>query len=417
VCAKQSQQEGGDTPWAQLVERSLREWEEQSEEKSKSKDAVKAKGGASGDAAGPGVAAAAASASASAESEQVPTGAAAEDLGPAGEGTQGMADEADPRVIRDEQWWAARTVLCSTRHDPGLASFAYLVNFMPKEEATAGAEDDAVAGSAKGGNLFEACGSGRLAEVKKLLAGEGSALEVLETCQGGHTALHLAAQGGHAEVVKELVAKGVAVNQANDAGRTALHCAVLPGCHTVVAELAAANADLSAHDKEGETALHTALWFQDVETVRALVVAKADPSAANSKGQKPVEMAKGFGFTSSLLQILSDPVAAAKGKRKMPNPRLELLFKGAKAVYEPTGEDVEVVKVHVDGEEPYFTVKTKDGGERQTVVTKLKPRDTQAEEREAKRRQLASENKRNIYVQGIPTDDPTVNGFFLERHC
>jgi len=24
--------------------------------------------------------------------------------------------------------------------------------------------------------------------------------------------------------------------------------------------------------------------------------------------------------------------------------------------------------------------------------------------------------KNNIYVQGIPTDDPTINGFFLERY-
>jgi len=135
--------------------------------------------------------------------------------------------------------------------------------------------------------------------------------------------------------------------------------------------------------------------------------------AKNNKGVSPLDLAKKFCLTGSIMRWLEKPESAVKRKRKLPHPRLEYLVKGTTATYEPTGEEVEILKVHHEDEEPYFTVKMADGNEKQTTIDKLKPKE---EERESKRRKVEAYKKNNVYVQGIPSDDPLMNGYFLERY-
>jgi len=239
-------------------------------------------------------------------------------------------------------------------------------------------------------------------------------LEVMETGEAGNTAVHLAAQGGHAKVIKALTGKGADANALNSAGQAPLHCAVY---HTgeVVEALAAAKADVDVKDKEGETPLHYGLWFQNEYAIRALLTAKASVQEQNKKKQSPLELARSFCLSRTILKMVENPLTAPKRKRVMPNPKLPYLKEGMKAVYEPTSEDVEVVQVHRDGEEePYFTVKMPDGNEKQTTLAKLKPHDTG--EPELKRRKTAELKKNNVYVVGLPTDDPLMNGYFLEKY-
>ena len=49
--------------------------------------------------------------------------------------------------------------------------------------------------------------------------------------------------------------------------------------------------------------------------------------------------------------------------------------KGEKLIYDPTGEEVEVIKVHCEDVPEYYTIKMQDLREKQTTIEKLKRRD------------------------------------------
>lgn len=73
--------------------------------------------------------------------------------------------------------------------------------------------------------------------------------------RSGHTALYLAARGGHAEVARVLVEAGADVNIPQRRGLTPLHTAVLNGHAEVARVLVEAGADVNARTEAGSTAL------------------------------------------------------------------------------------------------------------------------------------------------------------------
>ncbi len=73
--------------------------------------------------------------------------------------------------------------------------------------------------------------------------------------EGGLTALHLAAQGGHYDVADLLIAFNAEVNVADSEGMTPLHAAAKAGDDAIVALLLLKGADPKASDKEGSTPL------------------------------------------------------------------------------------------------------------------------------------------------------------------
>ncbi len=75
----------------------------------------------------------------------------------------------------------------------------------------------------------------------------------------GYTALHIAADEGHANVAEFLLANGADVNATSKNGYTPLHLAVLEGHRDVVEVLLAHGADVNPHDWEGKTPLRLAL--------------------------------------------------------------------------------------------------------------------------------------------------------------
>ncbi|EFN78597.1 Ankyrin-1 [Harpegnathos saltator] len=96
------------------------------------------------------------------------------------------------------------------------------------------------------------------------------------------TPLQLAAEGGHAEVVKALVRAGASCADENRAGFTAVHLAAQHG-HGQVLEVMRSSQSLRISSKKlGVTALHVAAYFGQADTVRELLThvpgtVKSDP--------------------------------------------------------------------------------------------------------------------------------------------
>ncbi|XP_050446201.1 serine/threonine-protein phosphatase 6 regulatory ankyrin repeat subunit A isoform X1 [Cataglyphis hispanica] len=101
------------------------------------------------------------------------------------------------------------------------------------------------------------------------------------------TPLQLAAEGGHAEVVKVLVRAGASCSDENRAGFTAVHLAAEYG-HGQVLEVMRSSQSLRIVSKKlGVTALHVAAYFGQADTVRELLThipgtVKSDPPTGGS---------------------------------------------------------------------------------------------------------------------------------------
>lgn len=96
--------------------------------------------------------------------------------------------------------------------------------------------------------------------------------DVTKSDDGGRTALHWAASRGFVDVAKSLLKAGADTNAADDDGRTALHHAAYEG-HTAVAELLLDHeADFRSTDSMGLTAAELAAKHRkdDVELIRLL---------------------------------------------------------------------------------------------------------------------------------------------------
>uniref|UniRef100_T1H944 Ion transport domain-containing protein n=1 Tax=Rhodnius prolixus TaxID=13249 RepID=T1H944_RHOPR len=118
------------------------------------------------------------------------------------------------------------------------------------------------------------------------------------------TPLQLAAEGGHADVVKVLVRAGASCTDENKAGFTAVHLAAQNG-HGAVLEVMKSSQSLRISSKKlGVTALHVAAYFGQADTVRELLanvpaVVKSDPpqgaslvgELGNESGMTPLHLA------------------------------------------------------------------------------------------------------------------------------
>jgi hypothetical protein len=87
----------------------------------------------------------------------------------------------------------------------------------------------------------------------------------------GQTALHLASKNGHAKVVKILLENGIDINQDTNGGRTALNLASKNGHVEVVKVLLEKGIDFKLKTDRAETALHLASENGHVEVFRILL--------------------------------------------------------------------------------------------------------------------------------------------------
>ena len=101
--------------------------------------------------------------------------------------------------------------------------------------------------------------------------------------------IHMAAEDGNIEVVKQHIAAGTDVNAKEEDG-TPLHYAAYQGYKEIVELLIAAGADVNAKDEDG-TPLHYAAWNGHKEVVELLIAEGADVNAKTNDGKTPLDWA------------------------------------------------------------------------------------------------------------------------------
>jgi ankyrin repeat protein len=142
-----------------------------------------------------------------------------------------------------------------------------------------------------------ACEYGEIGVVKVLRQHMGAQAfqEALrETDEMGGTALHLAAQGGHKDIVTFLLEQGAQANSKDGSGRTPLVRACRMGQMGAVQMLVQHMGPqaLQMWDRNGMTALHWACAEGYGAVVKTLLLAGADRTIMNSRGMTPREIAE-----------------------------------------------------------------------------------------------------------------------------
>lgn len=148
---------------------------------------------------------------------------------------------------------------------------------------------ESVAGGHTYLQLASACGA--IDAVKALLESE---VDTDTADERGLTALHLAAIGGHDQVVKELLENGAKLCL-NNVNKTPLHDAAWAGhteCVRILIPHAAKSGLLDAVGTDGRVALHCASLCTDPKIVQALLSAGANPDIIDLKGRTPLDWAR-----------------------------------------------------------------------------------------------------------------------------
>jgi len=103
--------------------------------------------------------------------------------------------------------------------------------------------------------------------------------------------LHWAAEAGHLEATRLLLANSAEVNIPDQSGRTPLFWAVEAG-HTDVAELLLGNrAKVDAKDTNYDrTPLHWVAIYRNQDEAKLLLIHDSDPNAKDRNGQTPIDL-------------------------------------------------------------------------------------------------------------------------------
>jgi len=164
------------------------------------------------------------------------------------------------------------------------------------------AEDEKEAAEC-GNDILQAAATGHLGGVRHLLRTVPGA--VAATNRGGATALHCAADEGHAEICRVLLAAGADVDARAEEGSTPLHYAAYKGHVETVKLLLEAKASVTVKDNQGSTPLHYAAYKGHVETVKLLLEAKASVTVKDNQGQTPLDHARRKGH-DEVVKILEN---------------------------------------------------------------------------------------------------------------
>ncbi|XP_037804224.1 ankyrin-3-like [Penaeus monodon] len=129
-------------------------------------------------------------------------------------------------------------------------------------------------------------------EIVKILLQSGADKEAKN--YEGMTPLHLASWGGHAEVIEVLLQKGANGNARTDEGMTAIHLASMGG-HVSSMEALAAACDILLVTRDGKSALHLAAEYGNLGAVQWLHLQGLATSLKDQSGQTPLQYAKDEG--------------------------------------------------------------------------------------------------------------------------
>ena len=163
-------------------------------------------------------------------------------------------------------------------------------------------------------NLWHAANVGNKEQVEQILASGMVNPDSGLTNPWSQTAISVAAQNGHTDIIKLLFARGADINKRDISGKTSLYYATENGkVHTaqvlinlgaelplaqaavngqteVIKSLLAAGAKPSMRDSEGHTALIHAAWMGRLGMVNILLQNGANPNEGNQYGNTPLHV-------------------------------------------------------------------------------------------------------------------------------
>jgi len=122
---------------------------------------------------------------------------------------------------------------------------------------------------------------------------------------GGQTLLHLAAQGGNADVIALLAGAGLDVSAVDEEGRTPLHLAAEAGQVQAAQQLIELGANLEAVDAHGNTPLMSAVYAGNSALVDTLVAAGANTAVTGPFNQSLLHTAAYRGDTATVSALLT----------------------------------------------------------------------------------------------------------------
>ncbi|XP_043469121.1 poly [ADP-ribose] polymerase tankyrase isoform X1 [Leptopilina heterotoma] len=137
--------------------------------------------------------------------------------------------------------------------------------------------------------LFEACKTGDLARVKKLVTPK--TVNARDTAGRKSTPLHFAAGYGRRDVVEFLLLAGASIQARDDGGLHPLHNACSFGHYDVVRLLLEAGANPNTRDNWNYTPLHEAAIKGKIDVCIALLQHGADSNIRNTEGKTALDLA------------------------------------------------------------------------------------------------------------------------------
>ena len=138
------------------------------------------------------------------------------------------------------------------------------------------------------------------------------ALVDLATSALHETPLHVAADLGQVDLLRQLLERRARVHVVDVDGDTPLHIAARHA--DALSALLAAGAEIDARNRFGDTPLHAAVWVGDPKAVEVLVRHGASVSARGDSGQTPREIAVLRGHGEAVTRILDAAADDARAR-------------------------------------------------------------------------------------------------------
>jgi len=156
--------------------------------------------------------------------------------------------------------------------------------------------------SAKAQEILKAAADGEMDKLKGMI--EADTEQMGATDGAGRAAIHFAANGGHTEIVKFLVAKGVDKDLRTRADTTPLHYAALNGHIEIVRLLISEGANLEIKNTQTATPLYFAAMKGHTEVLKYLIEKGAVVDALDREEGTPLHAAAQSGHLESVRLLI-----------------------------------------------------------------------------------------------------------------
>ncbi|OGI07307.1 MAG: hypothetical protein A2Y40_03310 [Candidatus Margulisbacteria bacterium GWF2_35_9] len=189
----------------------------------------------------------------------------------------------------DDMYYNAWEISCKKGHE---TLFQYL-SFFGGDPTVYWGSYDLMMSSAKGGNAW----------INSYLIEQGVTVNRKNEKDYNMTAIHYAAEYGHAKIIDQLCKAGADVNAKNDDYWTPLRMAVNKGYYEASKTLLENNADVNISDGSGTVPLHRAVDMNRLDLVKLLLDHKARVLQKDKYKNTPLDYAKKKGYLEMIALI------------------------------------------------------------------------------------------------------------------